>query len=429
MEDGRRARRRDGRDRAARASVATSWTVSSTSPIADGRGSPPHLRRHADPPVAASASRRIAASASKRRHLRHAEQARDGVEEAARAGADRRRSRARLRGARPAATGDRWERRSTRRSIAAAPRPAHRPPRGRRPPCATPRGAGVPPRLAHRRDMPRAAVRTLVADQELATPDGLVGTQADAVEGDTEHRAAQTVLGEHARDVSVVVLHAHLAGARLPPPPRRGASTRSRDAGLRPRVGRLRAEEMQVGAQRLVVVARAYSGLSRSPMCGPVNALPSLRTQNVFLRWAPSASTLSLALRRRGPGADTDPRARRTTRVDAVDHSNHGVVVSRVDVAIVEEKPVGDVAEALHGLVVVPRDRLFADIAAGHHQRPPHCAQEQVVHRRVRQHHAELLQTRAPQPARSMHRSPARRPRGAARSDGSIPRGAPPPHR
>ena len=31
-----------------------------------------------------------------------------------------------------------------------------------------------------------ATVRTLIAEQELATPDGMVGSQTDAVEGDAE---------------------------------------------------------------------------------------------------------------------------------------------------------------------------------------------------------------------------------------------------
>ncbi len=73
-----------------------------------------------------------------------------------------------------------------------------------------------------------------------------------------------------------------------------------------------------------------------------------------------------------------------------IDDADHRVVIARVDLAIVQEKSVGDRSEAQHGLVVVLRDRLLAHVAAGHDERHRHRAHEEVMQRRVRQHHTEF---------------------------------------
>ena len=101
--------------------------------------------------------------------------------------------------------------------------------------------------------MADAPVRALVAEEELPTPDRAVRSKPDAVEGNAKDGAAQTVLGKDARDVRVVMLHAHFAGARVPP-----FLGEARRRVVRVQVGgnsrRARAEEPQIGAQCLVVM-------------------------------------------------------------------------------------------------------------------------------------------------------------------------------
>ena len=78
-------------------------------------------------------------------------------------------------------------------------------------------------------------------------------------------------------------------------------------------------------------------------------------------------------------------------------------------------------------VVVVVGDRLVGDVAARHHERPPGVGEQQVVERRVRQHHAELGRARArPTAATRRVRAPAGehdRPRAgerAARSSSRV---------
>ena len=74
----------------------------------------------------------------------------------------------------------------------------------------------------------------------------------------------------------------------------------------------------------------------------------------------------------------------------AVGHADDGVVGSRLDRAVVDQEQVGDLGEPLAGVVVLVRDRLVRDVAAREHERLPQIRHQQVVERRVRQHHPEL---------------------------------------
>jgi hypothetical protein len=56
----------------------------------------------------------------------------------------------------------------------------------------------------------------------------------------------------------------------------------------------------------------------------------------------------------------------------------------------VDEEQVRDGAQAAPGVLVAVGDRLVGDVAAGEDERRAGVAGEQVVQRRVRQHHAEL---------------------------------------
>ena len=62
--------------------------------------------------------------------------------------------------------------------------------------------------------------------------------------------------------------------------------------------------------------------------------------------------------------------------------------------AVVEQEQVGDPAEALERVLVAVGDRLVGDVAAGHHERLARVRQQQVVKRRVGQHHAEVRRQR-----------------------------------
>ena len=70
--------------------------------------------------------------------------------------------------------------------------------------------------------------------------------------------------------------------------------------------------------------------------------------------------------------------------------ANDGIIAATQDVAIMDEKSIGDVLKTLHRFLIVDGDGLFAEIGAGHNQ----CvelgaAEKQVVERRVGQKSAE----------------------------------------
>ena len=78
-----------------------------------------------------------------------------------------------------------------------------------------------------------------------------------------------------------------------------------------------------------------------------------------------------------------------------VDHPEDGVVAGHLDRSVVLEPAVGEGLEAHPGVLIIGDDRLAGQIAAGHHQdagprRVTGQAEQEPVHRRVGQHHAEL---------------------------------------
>ena len=99
----------------------------------------------------------------------------------------------------------------------------------------------------------------------------------------------------------------------------------------------------------------------------------------------------------------------------------HRVVGARLDRAVVDEEarrrcpPAARSASSSR-----ERDRLVGDVAARHHERHAGVGEQQVVQRRVRQHHAELAQ-RPARPRRATAR--ARRARGD--HDRPVARGQP----
>ncbi len=74
----------------------------------------------------------------------------------------------------------------------------------------------------------------------------------------------------------------------------------------------------------------------------------------------------------------------------AVDHGRHAVVHVTSDRAVVDEKALGDRAEPLDGLSFVGADGLLRQVAARGDEWEIDAAQQQVMQRRVGQHHAQI---------------------------------------
>ena len=89
------------------------------------------------------------------------------------------------------------------------------------------------------------------------------------------------------------------------------------------------------------------------------------------------------------------PRPAQQSR-PAPHHPGHRVVHPGDDLPVVEEKEVCQTAEPGERLVIARADRLVAEVAAGHdeHRRGERLGQEQVVERRVGEHHPENTQAR-----------------------------------
>ena len=86
--------------------------------------------------------------------------------------------------------------------------------------------------------------------------------------------------------------------------------------------------------------------------------------------------------------ASSTPQQPRPPEIDP----HHGVVDAVGDVSVVHQGEVGDLGETVPRLVVSGALRLAGDVAAGHHHRPRHAAQQHVVHRRVRQHETDVVE-------------------------------------
>ena len=77
-----------------------------------------------------------------------------------------------------------------------------------------------------------------------------------------------------------------------------------------------------------------------------------------------------------------------------VQHCRHRVVAAVVDLAVVHQEVIGDPFQLHHGLVVVDDQRVVADVGAGGDQDLQAVFEEQVVQRRIGQHHAQGADSR-----------------------------------
>ena len=94
-------------------------------------------------------------------------------------------------------------------------------------------------------------------------------------------------------------------------------------------------------------------------------------------------------------------------------HAKHGIVGPSLDRPVVHEEQVRDPRKPLQCVLVAVGDGLVRDVRARHHQHRARVIEQQVVERRVGQHHAELSRGRRDRvgdrragPARREHDGP-----------------------
>jgi hypothetical protein len=238
--------------------------------------------------------------------------------------------------------------------------------------------------------VPGALAGSQVADQDLAAPHGAVGAEPGAVE-DRPHRGAElVVLGEARRQVRVVVLHRHvldpLAGERVRG--RQIVRVQVVDDHLRGD----REQPLEVRDARLERTQR-LGVLEVADVVGDPCAAPARDAERVLELGAAREHVPGRRDREREQAGDRPAGAPERQRPPAGD-PQHRVVRAGVDRPVVQHEHVGDAAQARERVLVLVGDRLVGHVAAGHHQRLADVGEQQVVHRAVRQHHAELCRAR-----------------------------------
>ena len=75
-----------------------------------------------------------------------------------------------------------------------------------------------------------------------------------------------------------------------------------------------------------------------------------------------------------------------------VDHASHRVVYRCEDLTVVEQEEIGDVAESAKCFRVADGDRFVGQVAARHHERPPNSFEQEMMKRRVGEHHTDAVE-------------------------------------
>ena len=261
-------------------------------------------------------------------------------------------------------------------------------------------GGGHPPRLAHRGRAARhrhraqragALVAAQVADEQLAAPDRAVVAESGAVEDRPDGRARDPLLGEARGQVGMVMLDAdqcHVVALERVLGRQVARMKIVGDESRHDREGPLEVlDALAVGGERRDVLEVA-----------DVMRDPGVRSA----RDAERGLLLGTARQQRARGVDRQPqRVRHVAARPAQQQwppgvadphgADHRVVGAGLDRAVVHAEQVGDLVQPSESIVVAVGDRLVGDVGAGHHQRVTgEVRQQQVVQRRVRQHHAEL---------------------------------------
>ena len=202
------------------------------------------------------------------------------------------------------------------------------------------------------------------------------------------------MFGHDGDDVRVVVLHEDdviRAGTCLGP-------VTSVVAGMRIRDGALRFDLVHVAE----LLDRTLEGDERlrAPHVADVLAHPRVVTSREakgVLELAPDRQ------RRRDAGGQPNRQRRVAARAAdrqfvTVDQADHRVVARHMDRPVVTDPCIGDAPQPLPSVRVLEADRLVGEVAARHHEDlrrrvsirdSGHRSKEQMVQRRIREHHAD----------------------------------------
>ena len=243
--------------------------------------------------------------------------------------------------------------------------------------------------------MGRAYEVSTVGDEKLAAPDAAIASIASSVERNADDRPRDAVFGNDARNVRVVMLYAD---------------------GCDPLA-------IQRVCRRCVVRMQVVGDDGRLDVCQPLERLdgPLERLQHVEVPQVADVraehhctvcSDADGVLQVRAAGENRHrklERCRNCHRDVAARTANEHlaptqpprdrIITTVFDGAIMKEKEIGDRAEASQRFLVAAGNRFVAAIATGHHQQCGAACeffdirQQQMMQRRVRQHHAEVLQT------------------------------------
>ena len=203
--------------------------------------------------------------------------------------------------------------------------------------------------------------------QQFATPRGAVGTEPDAIEREPQHRAADAMLGQHGRDMRMMVLRAdqrHRTRARKP-----GGEAGAVEVRMQVVDDRLR-RDLEHFAQVLDRLVERAAGRR-------VVERPDVLRQERLARARHADGVLEVATDRenRRPVVGEANRQRRVA-ARAADEGGPAVVLRAYDavvaaeqhVAVVHQQGIGDASKPAHGLGVVDDQRFATRVGAGHYE-------------------------------------------------------------
>ena len=258
-------------------------------------------------------------------------------------------------------------------------------------PCARADGRLHRRRAAGRSANARGARSRRNRDQKFAAPDLAIGAISGAIERYADHLVREMVLRHATGDVRMVMLHADLvlhleasANRVLMYPGCRSCATAR---GVTRKSCLIWSSVSSKNSMRLVVFQIA-DVLAE-------NGIVALREAERALQLATERQISSNSIPRSMVLRRISARAAQHA-LAAFERADHGIVHTRLDVTVVDQKPVGDAAKSAHASSFAIDDWLLAEVAAGHHQRVNseacrRIAEQQVVQRRVGQHHAQSV--------------------------------------
>ena len=246
-----------------------------------------------------------------------------------------------------------------------------------------------PARHRHRLEGSQPLTGAIVGEQELAAPERVVGTPAETVECDPEHRSRReraAVLGQAGRDMGVMMLDLDHRQAEFAtqlgrqifgmPVDRDGCGTMIQQVAVEIEIATVVVEG--VGLLEVALMLRQHG---RTVLDQAESGL-ELAAERKQLGGGGEA----LGQRYRLGGIAARPAQQaRPARHDP----DHGVVDPVGDGPVMDQGVGGDGRQASPGIRVVDRLRLVGEVAAGHHHRACHAAQRQMMHGRGGQHEAQ----------------------------------------